>query len=130
MRASEGKNENSHWIEKREKDVPSMNHTKQRTFVCITLSYQIKSNNFISLQLPHQKSMLLTNTFCPLKVAKHQFIVACKQALRSGVYLSWQRASVAPTTSVLGRPFPNLLDVRFARRSPQIYVALRPLLTR
>ena len=109
MRASEGKSENRHWIEKRE-DVPSMNHTKLWTFVCITLSNQIKSNNVVYPRLSHQKKMLFTNTICPLKVAKYQLKVACKQALRSGVYLSWPRASVP------GAPLPQ--SSRHSLRSP------------
>ena len=113
MRASEGKNENSHWIEKREEDVPSINRTKQRTFVYMTLSNQIKS---ITLFI-HGYLMPFSNTICPLKVAKHQLKVACKQALRSGNYLSWPRMSVHGANHERnGAPLPQ--SSRRSLRSP------------
>ena len=61
--------------------------------------------------------MLFTNTICPLKVAKHQLKVACKQALRSGVYLSWLRASVhGASHERIGAPLPQ--SSRRSLRSP------------
>ena len=119
MRASEGKSENSHRIEKREEDVPSMNDTKQRTFVS-TLSNQIKSNQIKKLYLStviSSEKMLFPKNICPLRVAKHQLKVACKQALRSRVYLSWPRACVhGAKLGRIGAPLPQ--SSRRSLRSP------------
>ena len=91
-------------------------------------SNQIKSNQIKSNQITlfiHGyliRQLLYTNTICPQKVSKHQLKVACKQALRSGVYLSWPRVAWREPREDWGAPSPIFSPFASlaARRSPQI----------